>query len=97
MRLTNLANTANFAVNQGTLRVDDISTNGVGSGTVRSPSGPCNTAVLRHHDQESDAHDNAAIQVLTDGVNLTFSGTINNPAASRCRAYGPFIAGARAR
>jgi fibronectin-binding autotransporter adhesin len=97
MRLTNTGNTANITLGSGRLRVDDV-TNGtgafgtgaitVGAATLQY-GGPTDTLT-----KNLTTTGNAAIQVLNDGTNLTYSGTITQSGVQPFRAYGPFVAGA---
>jgi fibronectin-binding autotransporter adhesin len=99
MRLTNTGNTANITVNQGILRVDDMTANGVGAlgtGSVIT----LGAATLQYGGPTAPTTKNltltgsGTIQVLTDGANLTFGGTINQSGSQPLRVYGPATAGA---
>lgn len=81
MRLTNLGNGANITVNQGFLRVDDMSTNGVGAlgtglialnGGVLEYGGPSATTTKNLTSFGSSIY----LDVLTPGTNLTYSGVM---------------------
>jgi autotransporter-associated beta strand protein len=98
MRLTNTGNTADIAINQGRLRVDNV-TNGTGAlgfgaisvGAATLQYGGPTDALTKN----LTITGNTAIQVLTDGTNLTYGGTITESGGSRpFRAYGPFADGA---
>ena len=82
MRLTNLGNGANITVNQGFLRVDDMSTNGVGAlgtglialnGGVLEYGGPSATTTKN---LTSFGGSSIYLDVLTPGTNLTYSGVM---------------------
>jgi autotransporter-associated beta strand protein len=96
MRLTNTGNTADIALNQGRLRVDNV-TNGTGAlgfgaisvGAATLQYGGPTDALTKN----LTISGNAAIQVLNDGTNLTYSGTINQSGVQPFRAYGPFTTG----
>ncbi|MEX2091678.1 MAG: autotransporter-associated beta strand repeat-containing protein, partial [Pirellulales bacterium] len=82
MRLSSLGNTANITVSEGALRVDDMSTSGVGAlgtGIITLDSG-----ILQYGGPSATSTKNltltstSVVQVFTPGANLTLNGTINS-------------------
>lgn len=78
MRLTNTGNTANFTVNAGSLRVDDIAALGSGAITLASTSsilafGGANGTSAKGLTLAA----NGTIQMLTSGASLTLNGVIS--------------------
>jgi fibronectin-binding autotransporter adhesin len=92
MRLTNTGNTANFSINQGALRVDDMAALGSGSITL-------NTGTLQYGGGNATTTKNLTLgnvlltntfQVLTPGANLTYAGTITEAGpGTNLTVYGP--------
>jgi autotransporter-associated beta strand protein len=102
MRLTNLGNTANIAVSNGRLRVDDISSNGgvgaLGSGTL-TLSGSSTTLLYGGPTATSTKAitigGSPHVLVFPNGTNLTLSGAITESAAGTSLGIdGPGVAGA---
>ncbi len=96
MRLTSLNNTADIAVNQGFLRVDDVAALGGGQITLASGGvrygGPTATS-SKNFTIVGDY--SGTFQVITPGANLTLSGAINQSPGYNSNVYvsGPFVSG----
>jgi autotransporter-associated beta strand protein len=81
LRLTSLANTANITINGGNLRVDDISTNGVGAlgtGTISVTGGTLQYGGPTASSPK-DLTVSGTLQILNPGINLTLTGTLSGP------------------
>jgi autotransporter-associated beta strand protein len=91
MRLTNTGNTANFTVNAGTLRVDDVTSGPSGFGALGSGSLTVNGGTLQYGGGSITTTKNitlgstsgafSTIQLLTPGANVLYEGTITEAAS----------------
>src|SRR5207245_2636806 len=83
MRVTNAANTGNFYIYQGALRVDDPAALGSGSVTLDGGNLVYGGTTAASTNKNLTLLDNSGIQVLTSGVNLTLNGLISESGSGR--------------